>query len=788
MYFHASAFGGGTHYQRADDGCICADSVCAGMPAAVLCGHVDVFGGIDGVFSGYAVFMGNHQPVMDVCNADVLSAGDYTKAVSVCAGRQSHVPLYIVFSYDTAGACIAAAGRIFCMHGIFHCFLHGWRVVLPALPEEICTVFIGGFVMIKVENVSMKFRMNNDRVQSLKEYVVAAASGRLKHKDFWVFRDVDFEVEKGEVVGIIGRNGAGKSTLLKIISGILAPTCGRVKLGGRIVPMLELGSGFDVELTGRENIFLNGSILGYSESFLKEKYNEIVAFSELGDFIETPIRNYSSGMMMRLAFSIATVVQPEILIVDEILAVGDEAFQKKSKRKMLELMGGGTTVLFVSHSIVQIREMCSRVIWLENGRIKMEGETKYVCDKYQEALNPHKEDGDRQHKASDAAKNISDVLFIYGDDENAYEWRVTGQREQLLAGGVPSNEIYEKEIDSEEICWNLAKLYRVFICVNCKNTPWICRFVRLAKNLHKKVLFDFSYCAQNVWENPQEQLFAELKAECGGIIVSNRELAGRYEQYGCPVFYNPLIVRERTAEYASWAVYDRDVLPFCDPNALSEEELVNYNRAVLQKRKRQADGKRIGIFAGTWDSRAFHVAGPVLAQLLDGHKDIMLLTDLAQELFKQEQLPAGRILEAESGSLEELLRCYAQADAVLLVHTGGRQQDRLMQGWLYASFVKVPCFYMDAQAQDETLHGSGQKADWPWLDKHVACSCPGQKTAEDWAELLYRFLDDRDMRLEMGASAYESARNRHSSVDTGGRIGRHIRSVMQPLCFGRALM
>ena len=173
--------------------------------------------------------------------------------------------------------------------------------------------------------------------------------------------------KKGEVLGIIGHNGAGKSTLLKVISGILKPTEGKLEVHGNIVPMLELGSGFDTDLTGRENIFLNGAILGYSEQYLKDRYDDIVAFSELGKFIEIPIRNYSSGMLMRLAFSIATVVQPEILIVDEILAVGDADFQAKSKARMMELMQGGATVLFVSHSLDQIREMCNRVLWLEHG-------------------------------------------------------------------------------------------------------------------------------------------------------------------------------------------------------------------------------------------------------------------------------------------------------------------------------------------------------------------------------------------------------------------------------------
>lgn len=238
--------------------------------------------------------------------------------------------------------------------------------------------------MIKVDHVSMKFRFTTDKISSLKEYTIALLKKQLKYDEFWVFRDISFEVKKGEVIGIIGRNGAGKSTLLKIIAGVLKPTEGQVKANGNIVPMLELGSGFDIELSGRENVFLNGAILGYSEEFLKQKYNEIVEFSELGKFIETPIRNYSSGMLMRLAFSIATVVQPEILIVDEILAVGDEGFQKKSKERMLDLMGGGTTVLFVSHSIDQIQEMCNRVVWLENGTVKMIGDSNEVCNCYRE--------------------------------------------------------------------------------------------------------------------------------------------------------------------------------------------------------------------------------------------------------------------------------------------------------------------------------------------------------------------------------------------------------------------
>lgn len=230
--------------------------------------------------------------------------------------------------------------------------------------------------IIKAENVSMRFRLSADRITSMKEYVVRMLTGRLQYKEFWALRNVSFSVEKGEVLGVIGHNGAGKSTLLKVISGILRPTEGSVTVQGNIVPMLELGSGFDFDMTGRENIFLNGAILGYSKEFLTAKYQEIVDFSELGDFIDEPLRNYSSGMMMRLAFSIATVVEPEILIVDEILAVGDADFQAKSKRRMMELMSGGTTVLLVSHTLSQVREMCDKVLWIEHGQVQGYGEAK----------------------------------------------------------------------------------------------------------------------------------------------------------------------------------------------------------------------------------------------------------------------------------------------------------------------------------------------------------------------------------------------------------------------------
>ena len=241
--------------------------------------------------------------------------------------------------------------------------------------------------MIKVKNVSMKFNLGIEKGFSLKQGFVDFFKGKKKQKnEFWALTDVDFEVKKGEVVGFIGSNGAGKSTLLKVIAGVMKPTKGSIEVGGNICPMIELGAGFDFDLTARENIYLNGAVMGYSKSFIDEKFNDIVEFSELQDFLEVPVKNFSSGMVARLAFSIATVVDPEILIVDEILSVGDLAFQQKSENKMRSMIGGGTTVLFVSHSITQIQKICDRVIWLEHGKVQMVGESKEVCEAYKKAV------------------------------------------------------------------------------------------------------------------------------------------------------------------------------------------------------------------------------------------------------------------------------------------------------------------------------------------------------------------------------------------------------------------
>ena len=243
-------------------------------------------------------------------------------------------------------------------------------------------------IMINVINVSMRFNLGIEKGFSIKQGFVDMFNKEKRHKkkeEFWALRDVDFQVKKGEVIGFIGSNGAGKSTLLKIVAGVMKPTKGRVDSYGNICPMIELGAGFDPQLTARENIYLNGAVMGYTKELIDSKFNEIVEFSELKDFLDVPVQNFSSGMVARLAFSIATIVEPEILIVDEILSVGDIAFQAKSERKMLSMINGGTTVLFVSHSIEQIKKMCDRVVWLDHGKmIKMGG--KEICDEYKKYM------------------------------------------------------------------------------------------------------------------------------------------------------------------------------------------------------------------------------------------------------------------------------------------------------------------------------------------------------------------------------------------------------------------
>ena len=239
--------------------------------------------------------------------------------------------------------------------------------------------------MIKAENVSMRFNLGIEKNFSIKLFFInmfKSKKKKPKKEEFWALQNVSFEVERGEVIGFIGSNGAGKSTLLKVIAGVMKPTKGKVTVKGNICPMIELGAGFDMELTARENIYLNGAVLGYSKEFIEQKFDEIVDFSELREFLDVPVRNFSSGMIARLAFSIATIVDPEILIVDEILSVGDIAFQAKSEEKMKSMIGGGTTVLFVSHSLEQIKNICNKAVWLDHGQVVKIGPASEICDEY----------------------------------------------------------------------------------------------------------------------------------------------------------------------------------------------------------------------------------------------------------------------------------------------------------------------------------------------------------------------------------------------------------------------
>ena len=248
-------------------------------------------------------------------------------------------------------------------------------------------------VVIEVNNVSREFQKAQEKVDNLKEYAIKWVKRELKPKSkFQALKDVSFTVNRGERVGIIGFNGAGKSTLLKILSGVLRPSSGSIHINGKVAPLLELGAGFDHNYSGRENVFLNGAILGYSREFLEGKYDEIVKFSELEEFMELPIKNYSSGMIAKLGFAVATLVEPEILILDEILSVGDVRFQKKSGDKLKSMMNTGTTVLLVSHSVGTIRSMCNRVIWLDHGKVVMDGLTRDVCDAYVEAAKKASEE------------------------------------------------------------------------------------------------------------------------------------------------------------------------------------------------------------------------------------------------------------------------------------------------------------------------------------------------------------------------------------------------------------
>ena len=241
-------------------------------------------------------------------------------------------------------------------------------------------------IVLRMENVSIVYRVTKERVTSLKEYAIRRFKRQIVHEEFWALRDVSAELRRGEVFGIVGRNGAGKSTMLKVIAKVVRPTHGRVWVKGDVAPLLEMGAGFHMELTGRENIFLYGSLLGFTRQQMEKKFDGIVEFADIGDFIDAPLRTYSTGMVTRLGFSIATDVKPDILIVDEILGVGDEAFRMKSRERMLSFCKEGTTVILVTHDAQLMTSMCDRAIWLDRGEIKMSGDAAEVAEAYHNAI------------------------------------------------------------------------------------------------------------------------------------------------------------------------------------------------------------------------------------------------------------------------------------------------------------------------------------------------------------------------------------------------------------------
>ena len=237
-------------------------------------------------------------------------------------------------------------------------------------------------VIIKVSNATVRFNKATESYNGLKEYIIRMLKGELMFQEFLALKDINLEIKRGESWGLCGSNGSGKSTLLKLICGVLKPYKGSVEVKGTIAPLIELGAGFDGELTARENIFLNGALLGHKKSFMQQHFDEIIEFSELQDFVDVPIKNFSSGMAARLGFAVATIVKPDILIVDEVLAVGDHAFQEKCKKRMEEMLKGGTTLLFVSHSAEQVKELCQNVIWIDKGVVKAIGKAENVIPLY----------------------------------------------------------------------------------------------------------------------------------------------------------------------------------------------------------------------------------------------------------------------------------------------------------------------------------------------------------------------------------------------------------------------
>ena len=271
--------------------------------------------------------------------------------------------------------------------------------------------------VLKVEHVGMKFNLSQEKVDDLKDYVIKLLKHQISYNEFWALKDVSFHLEKGDSLGLIGLNGSGKSTMLKTIAGVLKPTKGSVRVYGTIAPLIELGAGFDGDLTARENIYLNGAVLGHDEQFMKEHFDEIVEFAELENFLDMPIKNYSSGMAARLGFAIATVVKPDILICDEVLAVGDYAFQRKCEKRMKKMREEGTTLLYVSHSMESVRKICDNALWLEKGVVKGCGTVREVSRAYLNSLSGNKGEMKEKEKENSFTDETCSSLSIFSAPE-----------------------------------------------------------------------------------------------------------------------------------------------------------------------------------------------------------------------------------------------------------------------------------------------------------------------------------------------------------------------------------
>ncbi len=317
--------------------------------------------------------------------------------------------------------------------------------IVPVNNEAEDQFIIKDEIAVKVDNVSILFNLNKEGVDSFKEYMIKLLKRQLHYDEFWALTDVSFELKKGERLGIMGLNGAGKSTLLKTIAGVLKPSKGSVTVKGVIAPLLELGAGFDGQYTGKENIFLYGSVMGYSREFIASKYDEIVAFSELKKFIDVPLKNYSSGMKARLGFAIATAVEPEVLILDEVLSVGDAKFRAKSEKKVRSMFDKGVTVLFVSHSVQQVKSICNKAILLEHGKIIASGEVEEICAIYEERTDKKLETQMNDlikeiDKSQKKIKKIKEKQAETGEEISAEVIIKTEQKLEQLQGSVKEME------------------------------------------------------------------------------------------------------------------------------------------------------------------------------------------------------------------------------------------------------------------------------------------------------------------------------------------------------------